>query len=277
MHFEITHETIYHYSKPVRLGPQTIRLRPRCEGGLALHRLDLIVDPEPAGRSECLDLEGNVVTQLWFDDPSDHLRIRCSTHVETTRHNPFDFLPESSRDSLYTPELTQRLSSYLAPVENTPAVRALSARLASQFGHDALGFLEALNRHLFEHIEHETRELGPPQAPLQTLKSEIGACRDVTVLFMEICRLHGIAARFVSGYQKGETWRERRYMHAWPEVYLPGGGWRGYDPTHGLAVADEHVPVAAAASPDDAAPVEGTYSGDADTHLEAQVEIRVHE
>ena len=66
------------------------------------------------------------------------------------------------------------------------------------------------------------------------------------MLFITVCRRYGLAARVVSGYQKGDTQRERRYLHAWPEVYVPGGGWRGYDPTHGLAVSDDHVPIAAA-------------------------------
>src|SRR5262249_17936328 len=89
-----------------------------------------------------------------------------------------------------------------------------------------------------------------------------GACRDLAVLFIDACRCLGIAARFVSGYQEGYGSTAKQDLHAWAEVYLPGAGWRGYDPTHGLAVADRHGAVAAAPDPLNAAPVTATYRGD---------------
>lgn len=274
MRFAIRHLTCYRYSRPVQLGPQTLRLRPRCDGAVQLEHHSLILDPAPAGRSEWLDNEGNVVTQVWFAAPSDHLRIESTLTALTTRHNPYDYLPAVDGGALYGPGLCARLAPYLAPLEGAPAVRALASRLGGA-GDDPRAFLDTLNRHLFEQLEREIRELGPPQSPGQTLKSGIGACRDLAVLFIEVCRLQGIAARFVSGYQRGDTTRERRYMHAWPEVYLRGGGWRGYDPTHGLAVADAHLPVAAAADPAAAAPLEGSFAGDARAQLETDLEIRV--
>ena len=88
-----------------------------------------------------------------------------------------------------------------------------------------------------------------------------GACRDFAVLFIDACRCVGLAARFVSGYQDAYRSMGKRDLHAWAEVYLPGAGWRGYDPTRGLAVADHHVAVAAAADPQNAAPVTATYRG----------------
>ncbi|MGB7934938.1 MAG: transglutaminase-like domain-containing protein [Gammaproteobacteria bacterium] len=104
---------------------------------------------------------------------------------------------------------------------------------------------------------------GPPQPPEVTLDRGRGACRDLAVLFITMCRLQGIAARFVSGYQaRAETEHPRRYLHAWPEVYLPGGGWRGYDPGHGDAVAG-------------AAPIEGSFYGaGASSSLEYELNIK---
>ncbi|MFM7576061.1 MAG: transglutaminase-like domain-containing protein, partial [Microcystaceae cyanobacterium] len=90
-----------------------------------------------------------------------------------------------------------------------------------------------------------------------TWRNKRGSCRDLTILFMEVCRTMGLAARFVSGYQEGDQATEDWELHAWAEVYLPGGGWRGYDPTHGLAVSDRHIALVASPNPQDCAPVTG--------------------
>ena len=86
----------------------------------------------------------------------------------------------------------------------------------------------------------------------------------------------GLPTRFVSGYQKGDLESERRHLHAWPEVYLPGGGWRGYDPTHGTPIIDTHVPIAAAALARDTMPVTGTFSGqEATSQLDFDLSIDI--
>ena len=99
------------------------------------------------------------------------------------------------------------------------------------------------------------------------------------MLFIAVCRLQGIAARFVSGYQAHvETERECRYLHAWPEVYIPGGGWRGYDPSHGTPVADAHVPVVASWRPADTMPVTGSFFADgARSNMEVDLAIQTED
>ena len=106
-------------------------------------------------------------------------------------------------------------------------------------------------------VRHE----GEPQPPLVTLTQGQGACRDYTVLFLEVCRIVGLAGRFVSGYFGGEPENEERHLHAWAEVYLTNAGWRGYDSMFGLAVADQHIALAAGATPSLAAPTTGTFRG----------------
>ena len=88
-------------------------------------------------------------------------------------------------------------------------------------------FLSGLNRGLFETFRHVVRDEGPPNSAEVTLQARSGSCRDLAVLFCAICRTRGIAARFVSGYERAAAFEEG-HMHAWAEVYLPGGGWRGY-------------------------------------------------
>lgn len=111
--------------------------------------------------------------------------------------------------------------------------------------------------------EADVGEASRPLRPEEKLKRGEGACRDIAELFVEICRSAGLAMRFVSGYASDDP-KNKRYMHAWAEVYLPGPGWRGYDPSAGEAVTDRHVAVAAGLNYENAAPVIGTYSGEAD-------------
>jgi transglutaminase-like putative cysteine protease len=119
-------------------------------------------------------------------------------------------------------------------------------------------FLTTLNQRIAQRCRPAVRLEGDPQSPAFTLREGTGACRDLAVLFIDACRAVGLAARFVSGYYGGPTQVEQRYLHAWAEVFLPGAGWRGFDPLQGLAVADQHVPVAAAATPQAAAPIDGS-------------------
>ncbi|MFZ5558116.1 MAG: transglutaminase family protein [Pseudomonadota bacterium] len=273
MRFEIQHVTEYTYARNVVLAPHTFRLRPRVDGSQMIRRFELKIVPEPAGASEFLDVEGNVATRAWFIDGGRTFRVAAFMEVETLRTNPFDYLPAFDGWEMYPPALKHRLGPYLEAA-GSAGVAELTRSLRER-ADDPLAFLNALNLHIHGNFEREIRELGAPQTADETLARGKGACRDLAVLFIDACRLQGLAARFVSGYQRGDEERERRYMHAWPEVYLPGGGWRGFDPSHGLAVADGHVAVAGGAAYEHAAPIDGAYFGDAASTLQTQLQISV--
>jgi transglutaminase-like putative cysteine protease len=279
MHFEIEHVTTYSYDRPVHLGPHVLRLTPRCDGSQRLREYACEVWPNPSLQSFARDAEGNVVTRLWFIGETPELRIASRFRLDTVQDNPYDFLLETPATRLplpYNEREAPLLAAYRYPGSPAARVTELAAQLARRAERDTLAFLNELNELLHRDFQREIRPTGPPQPPEVTLKRGGGACRDVAVLFMTICRLQGIAARFVSGYQaRAETERPRRYLHAWPEVYLPGGGWRGYDPSHGCAVADAHVAVAAACHSGDAAPIEGSFYGSgASSSLDYTLAIR---
>jgi transglutaminase-like putative cysteine protease len=142
-------------------------------------------------------------------------------------------------------------------------VGAFAAELAARSDGDALVFLDRLNRELFSRTERKIRNAGYAQDPEETLATAKGACRDLALLFMAAARSQGLAARFASGYQaRSETPDGKRHLHAWPEVFLPGAGWRGYDPTHGCAVTDGHVALCAGPDQLSTMPVEGGFFGD---------------
>lgn len=265
MRITIRHRTSYAFDAPVLLEPHVVRLRPRDDGSVRLIDFTLRIDPEPAGRADCLDPEGNVVTAAWFKGRWPRLTFDTHAIVDTLVDNPFGFLaaaPERALPDGYAPALCDRLALYRQPPDAAhPAVRALAVAAAEAAGHDPARFPLTLAQRIHAACVCETRPQGAPLAPEATLAAGNGACRDLAVLFIAGCRAMGLAARFASGYAHSDE-PVPMELHAWAEVFLPGGGWRGYDPSLGLAVSDRHVTVAAAADPQDAAPVTGTFRGD---------------
>ena len=272
------HASTYTFNRPVYLEPHILRLRPRSDGSQRLIRYDLTIEPKPAVLAECLDLEGNSMTHVWFEGLTDSLRISTQSAVDTLRENPFDYIvsdPAADRLPMeYAGELRPSLEPYRSRDDTDDAVAVLARSIADEVGKRPIPFLAALNRRIFQMCEVAIREEGEPQPPGTTLAVRRGACRDLAVLFMDACRSLGLGARFVSGYHEGDPDQTRRYLHAWAEVYLPGGGWRGYDPTLGLAVADRHVAVAAGRLPGFATPMVGTFRGTG-VASRLQVDIRV--
>ncbi|WP_165873468.1 transglutaminase family protein [Parasulfuritortus cantonensis] len=277
MYFQVSHVTTYRYSRPVRLGPHWLRLRPRCDGGTELLRHELDIEPMPAGRSDVLDADGNLATRVWFLGETEKFTVRSRFEARTRLIDPYDYLAEAMPwGALYAPALARRLAPWIGAAAAPRGVLELAAQVRAGAA-DGLEFVHRLNADLHRRIDREIRDSGRAHRPEETLRRGRGACRDLAVLFAAVCRSQGIASRFASGYQQGRADTSTRYMHAWPEVYLPGGGWRGFDPTHGLAVADRHVAVAAAADPEDAAPIEGSYQGDSPSSLRAEVRIHVED
>jgi len=248
-----------------------------------LHHFSLAVQPEPQGRSDFVDLDGNNLIKLWFDNPTENLNIQISAKVETCCTNPFNYLLEPWAISLpfdYPSSLLRQLEPYLksSGFVNDSCAIALGQDIFVATQGNTLDFLFALNQRIYQECEYITRELGAAFPAGITWQRKQGSCRDYTVLFMEVCRAMGIAARFVSGYQEGDKNQQNRDLHAWVEVYLPGAGWRGYDPTLGLIVSDRHIPLAASAIPAYASPVDGSVIAvdigqNISSHLETQISI----
>lgn len=268
MRYQIAHTTTYHYSQSVPLAPHIVRLRPRCDGCQALSMFSLSVTPKPLQTSPVVDLDGNTVIKLWFDQqqPTNQLQVQVLSQVETYRDNPFDYLLEPWATHLpidYPTSLRLQLQPYLEG-RSLAGIDPTALQLAQEIHHATAGdpthFLTTLNQRIYESCRYEIRETGEPLAPGVTWKEKSGSCRDYTVLFIEVCRAIGLAARFVSGYQEGDLSNPERHLHAWAEVYLPGAGWRGYDPTHGLAVSDRHIALVASAIPSYAAPISGSIN-----------------
>lgn len=275
--FDITHTTRFVYSSPVGLEPMTVRLRPRCDRAQHVIDFQMCVDPEPSGITEVADLDGNDSTMLWFLGETTHLDLRTRIKAQTLRSNPFDYvvldwkalrLPMS-----YPSSIESALERYRKPYGES-SVASLADDVVHRSQGDGPVFLSKLASRIAELVEGEVRLEGAPLTPGETLKEGTGSCRDVALLFMDACRSVGIAARFVSGYQEADPEAEQ-FLHAWAEVYLSGVGWRGYDPSSGLAVADGHLAIAAGPDPLSAAPTTGTLRGSALTTMTARIDLAV--
>ena len=286
MFYQISHTTTYRYSQPVTLQPHLVRLRPRSNGWQTLKLFSLQVTPQPISRSEIVDLDGNALVKLWFPpEKTDRLHIQAQSQVETHESNPFNYLmePWAARLAIdYPASLLLQLQPYLTGqnLNYATSVDPIALQLAQEISHevsgDTVSFLGTLNQRIYESCKYLVRETGKPLSPGITWTEKLGSCRDLTVLFIEVCRSIGLAARFVSGYQEGDLDRDDRHLHAWAEVYLPGAGWRGYDPTHGLAVSDRHIALVASAVSDYAAPVSGNFSrvGAVQSTIDYQIQIQ---
>ncbi len=281
MRFHIHHRTIYRYSKPVYPEPHIVRKWPRSDAAQQLKRFQLETEPQASVRSEIVDVAGNNAHVLWFKKHTPELSITMDCEVETLRRNPYDYLilgAQCQRLPMHYGPLAGRLKLYRIGLEDENELVRLSASIAADVDGHPVKFLDSLNDYIYQAHEAEIRELGPPHDPLETLKRKKGSCRDLSVLFLAAARAVGFAGRFVSGYQRGDTEQDRRDLHAWAEIYMPGGGWRGYDPTHGLTVADEHVAVSASPEPSDTLPISGTFRGTGATAaMQYDVQIRVEE
>jgi transglutaminase-like putative cysteine protease len=202
--------------------------------------------------------------------------------VETLVTNPFNFLVTDELalrlPAKYGAERLQVLAPYLFRPAPDKAVENLANDLLRESDGNTLNFLYNAADFLSREIRYVIRSQGDPLAPPKTLQRKEGACRDTAVLFMDVCRSLGLAARFVSGYKYDPGAADSKELHAWAEVYLPGAGWRGYDPSSGLAVADHHIVLAVGPSAQDAAPVSGNFRGTGVlSRLQYDLEIRLLE
>jgi len=279
MQLTINHTTRYTFDNDVALEPHIVRLRPRDEPGVRLIRFALSVVPTPVVWSDHLDAHDNCVSALWFDGTTRSLTVNATATVDRREINPFAFLPEAglaSGNGGYAPDVAALAAYRQHPDHVDRTVAAWARELADPVPLRPDQFAAALVSRLHDDMSPELREEGEPRSPEETLSLGRGSCRDVAVLFVACCRAVGLAARFVSGYAYDDDTDAQPELHAWGEVYLPGGGWRGFDATDGLAVSQRHVALAAAARATDTAPVSGSFRShtSATVTLDTALDIR---
>lgn len=275
----ITHKTEYFYHSPVTFGPHRALLRPR--EGHDVHIEGSLLTIEPRADVRWLrDIYGNSIAVITFAEPAQKLSLYSELNVAHYDENPLDFLIDPAALSYpfqYAADeqaelIPYRLSSY--PHDGTSLQNWLSQIYTPGQIINTFDLLDRLNSLIFGSFQYARREEPGVQLPSQTLAWGTGSCRDYAVLMMEAARHWGFGARFVTGYiqmnsgQHGST-------HAWTEIYIPGAGWRGFDPTNNKLAGDEHVSIAVARDPDKASPLSGAWEGlpGAFDRMEVSVEV----
>lgn len=285
------HETSYLYDRLVSLGPQTVRLRPAPHCRTTVHSYSMKIVPTDHFCNWQQDPQGNFLARLVFPKPTSQFRIEVDLVAELTAINPFDFFLESYAEKFpfrYEAWQLQELSPFLATMTATPELQKWidSIDLTPTA---TIHAITAINRKVNEAIRYEIRMEPGVQSPEETLVRRAGSCRDSAWLLVQVFRQLGIAARFASGYLiqlapdvkslDGPSGPESDFtdLHAWTEIYLPGAGWVGLDPTSGLLCSEGHLPLACTPDPSSAAPISGTVDAAECTFDFAMNITRIHE
>ena len=284
MRYRIRHTTQFTYGEKVPFSAHRFFLRPREDHHLRLEQFDLRLMPQ--GRLRwARDLHENLYASTTPEGESRQLAVIMEAVVDLRQDNPFDFLLDPLAVDLpwsYLPREAQALAPYRVCDSGADGI-AVAAWMAREFPGGLVGntveALTRLNQAVHRVLRYTRREESGVQTPAQTLERQSGSCRDFAVLMIEACRAAGLAARFVSGYlyTAGEESPSRadNAMHAWAEVYLPGAGWKGLDPTHGIFCGDGFIPVAVALDPATVSPIQGSYISPHPiaNRMEARVEV----
>lgn len=270
IHTALNHKTIYRYDKHVSLGPQIVRLKPAPHSRIPVLSYSLKISPENHFINWQQDPQGNFLARLVFPEKTNLFQIEVDMIVDMTVINPFDFFLEDSAENWpfhYEPWLNKELLPFLEFSEDNFMTDFLkSVPVETQ---RTIDFLVYLTGRVQKEIAYLVRMEPGVQTPAETLTKKSGSCRDSAWLLVQMLRKLGLAARFVSGYLiqlkpdvkslTGPSGTEVDFtdLHAWTEVYLPGAGWIGLDPTSGLLTGESHIPLVATPYPSSAAPISG--------------------
>jgi len=279
MDIEISHLTRFDYDHEVQLQLHLLYLRPRESALLEVLRLDFSFTPEAKAHWMRDDFD-NLPATLQFSSDASRVEIRSECAVRTSDLAPFDFLVRDYARTFpfaYEPLHLHNLRPYLAMGDTAPRLKGWLAERMSGPPSDTVGWLLALNRTICQHLVYQRRMEPGIQKPLTTLQLGGGSCRDYAVFSVECARAFGLAARFVSGYRldPADDGTTSGDMHAWVEVFVPGAGWRGMDPTHGIFCDNTYVPVAHAVVAESVNPVQGSFSSKAPVTAQLTTDVRV--
>lgn len=271
IHVALNHITRYRYDRRIALGPQIIRLRPCPHSRTRILSYSLRVSPAEHFINWQQDPQANYLARIVFPEKTRELTIEVDLIAEMAVINPFDFFLEPYAEKIpfaYEPWQQEELKPYIRTLPATPAFSAWLSGISRE-PTASVDFLVAINQRVFDHVRYLIRLEPGVQTPEETLNKASGSCRDSAWLLVQTLRHLGLAARFVSGYLiqltadekslDGPSGPEKDFtdLHAWCEVYLPGAGWIGLDPTSGLFAGEGHIPLACTPDPFSAAPLTG--------------------
>ncbi len=277
MILSVEHTLYYSYSNSVSLTPHTIYLTPKASPNQEIVSFQLEILPIPNILYKNIDVEGNAQSVAFFDLLTDKLSFRAKVEIVSEQVNPFHFIyfpfEAETLPFKYPEKELALLQHYLTDEGVTTLIDQFARQMAAEANWKTTDFLTRISAYIRYNFLYEKRLEGAAHSPEKTLISRKGTCRDYAVLMIAACKALGLAARFVSGYCYGSELQAHE-LHAWVEVYLPGAGWRGFDPTEGRIADFHYIALASSAQAELINPIRGGFRGNAVSSLNTFVAIR---
>ena len=277
MILSVEHTLYYSYSNSVSLTPHTIYLTPKASPNQEITSFQLEILPTPNILYKNIDVEGNAQSVAFFNTPTDRLSFRAKVEIVSNEVNPFHFIyfpfEAETLPFKYPEKESALLQPYLTDEGVTTLIDQFARQIAAEANWKTTDFLTRISKYIRYNFVYEKRLEGAANSPETTLISRKGTCRDYAVLMIAACKALGLAARFVSGYCYGSELQAHE-LHAWVEVYLPGAGWRGFDPTEGRIADFHYIALASSAQAELINPIRGGFRGNAVSSLNTFVDIR---
>jgi transglutaminase-like putative cysteine protease len=267
MRARVTHTLRYRYSAPVLLGPHRFCLQPRGHGFQRLTRFACTITPEPDEVYSLVAASGDEILRARFNGSTDSFLVQAVSEVVTLAPPALALCLAENEPQLPYPvgrlngDLMGAIEGWLPNGQHDPAAVDLAQEALMGSDLRALRYLQQLLEIIQDRVKYTQRHVGPAWPAGRTLKERVGSCRDLAMLMIEACRCVGLPSRFVSGYHLVEPKPKAYDLHAWAEIYLPGAGWRGFDPSGKGHTDDRYITLATSSNPNLTAAVNGTFSG----------------
>ncbi len=267
MKIKYIHNLEYSYEESVQLGEHRLCIKPRSHGFQRLINFNLNISPNPKILYPLLAASGEEINRITFEGYTDSLSIKAISEVETLKH-PCILDGVKERDltlpfcrSIINRDLQGALEGWMPNGQHDPSAVELAQEALAGSSNNALSFTFQLIEIIQDRVKYTKRHTGPAWPASRTLRERVGSCRDLAMLMVESCRSVGIPSRFVSGYHFEDPLPKEFELHAWAELYIPGAGWRGFDPSGKGLVDERYLTLVSSSKSNLTAVITGNFRG----------------
>ena len=267
MKIKYIHNLEYSYEESVQLGEHRLCIKPRSHGFQKLINFDLNISPKPKILYPLLAASGEEINRITFEGYANSLSIKAVSEVETLTHpDIFDGVKERDLTlpfcrSIINRDLQGALEGWMPNGQHEPSAVELAQEALAGSSNNALSFTFQLIEIIQDRVKYTKRHAGPAWPASRTLRERVGSCRDLAMLMVEACRSVGIPSRFVSGYHFEDPLPNEFDLHAWAELYIPGAGWRGFDPSGKGLIDERYLTLVSSSKSNLTAVVTGNFKG----------------
>ena len=267
MKIKYLHNLEYSYEESVQLGEHRLCIKPRSHGFQRLINFNLNISPIPKILYPLLAASGEEINKITFEGFTKNLTIKAVSEVETLKHpDIFDGVKERDLTlpfcrSIINRDLQGALEGWMPNGQHDPSAVELAQEALAGSSNNALSFTFQLIEIIQDRVKYTKRHNGPAWPASRTLRERVGSCRDLAMLMVEACRSVGIPSRFVSGYHFEDPLPNELDLHAWAELYIPGAGWRGFDPSGKGLIDERYLTLVSSSKSNLTAVITGNFRG----------------